>query len=305
MESPQTDRAAPFTLGNAPQRFWITVAVATLLAICLVLVLFLRGYRDGLRRGAAHNRQQVAILLQQASDMLDEGNPDHALHAYRQVLAFDAHNAAALSAVSTIQAAPTSLPVPTESPLQDALETEWASSSSRLQEGRWQEAVTGLLRIRGADHAFRADELARSLFDAYVGLAREHAGNDRLEEAVQNFDLALDLFPGDEEVSSERRVTAQYVDVKTVWGASWPETILLLQGLYRSDPGYRDVQYLLQRAHVEQGESFAAVEEWCAAAAEYTSAIAALDWLDLRTRRSQLAALCQESLRIAGEEAKG
>ena len=90
-------------------------------------------------------------------------------------------------------------------------------------------------------------------------------------------------------------MTAQYVDVKTYWGADWAQVILLLEDLYQIDPEYRDVRFLLQRAHVQQGESLATEEEWCAAASEFTSAIAVLDWLELRGRRDELAALCRNA----------
>ena len=85
---------------------------------------------------------------------------------------------------------------------------------------------------------------------------------------------------------------ALYVDVKTYWGADWARVIRLLEDLYRIDPDYRDVQYLLQRAHVQHGEGFARAENWCAAAAAYTSAIAVLDWLELRGRRDELVSNC-------------
>ena len=134
------------------------------------------------------------------------------------------------------------------------------------------------------------------LFDAYVALARAKAAHaESLEAAVQLYDKALELQPDDPQIQEERVMLALYLDVQTNWFADWPKVIALLEDLYRRDPNYRNVQYRLQRAHVQYGDSFARAEEWCMAAAQYTSAIAVLPWQDLITELEQLADQCQQA----------
>ena len=183
-------------------------------------------------------------------------------------------------------------PLPEEVVAPSAVDIEWANALSLYEAGRWQEAIQRFALVQSMQADYRNEELQQKLFTSYVELARAVIAEGSLEEAVQLFDKALEMDPNVSQVQRERHMTAQYVDVKTYWSADWARVIRLLEDLYRLDPEYRDVRFLLQRAHVAQGESFANEEEWCAAASEYTSAIAVLDWLELRGRRDELAANC-------------
>lgn len=284
------------SLRGLPPSFWYIVTVSTGLAIVVILVMVVLGYRDGLRRGEAQTRQQVAILLQRASDMLDAGMNDEARTVYQRILEFDPQNEAAHSAFLAVDQVDSTEVVPEKQvePSQDDI--EWARALALFDEGRWLEAIQRFTLIQSTQPDYKKEEMEQRLFASYAELARTVIAEGSLEEAVQLFDKALELQPNDTLVREERFMTARYVDVKTYWGADWSRVIGLLVDLYRVNPDYRDVQYLLQRAHVEQGEVFAHREDWCAAAASYTSAIAVLDWLDLRGRRDNLTALCRNSI---------
>ena len=295
METQQQRGSAPLSLKELPSIFWYIVASASGLAILLILVMVVLGYRDGLQRGEAQKRQQVAILLQRASDLLDTGQPQEALAAYRMILEVDPENEAARSAIPAVEAMSTVEPIPQEEPAPSAVDLQWAKAIKLYDAGRWQEAILAFSLVQSMQADYRSEEMQQKLFISYVELARAVIAEGSLEEAVQLFDKALEMNPNEPLIQQERYMTAQYVDVKTYWGADWAQVILLLEDLYRLDPEYRDVRFLLQRAHVQQGESFASEEEWCAAASEFTSAIAVLDWLELRGRRDELAALCRSS----------
>ena len=295
MESQHDPDGTLISLRGLPPSFWYIVTVSTGLATIVILVLVVLGYRDGLRRGEAQTRQQVAILLQRASDMLDAGMNDEARTVYERILEFNPQNEAARSALLSMDQIDTTEVVPEEQAEPSPVDIEWARALALFDEGRWQEAIQRFTLVQSTQHDYKKEELDQRLFVAYVELARAVIADGSLEEAVQLFDKALELQPNDTLVRDERFMTAHYVDVKTYWSADWSRVISLLVDLYRVDPDYRDVRYLLQRAHVEQGEVFAHGEEWCAAAASYTSAIAVLDWLDLRGRRDELTALCRNS----------
>ena len=301
METRQQDFRSFFSVRAVPSIFWIILTISICLAFLLILFLVVQGYRDGLQRSAAQTRQQVAMLLQRASDLLDESRRQEALDAYRMILELDAQNGAARNAISTVEAMPTVEAVRTEQAAPNPLEIEWAYALSKYQAGNWQEAIVRMVQVRAAQADFRPEELAETLSSAYVELGREVAAADNLEGAVQLYDKALELKPNDPEIQAERHLTAGYVDVRTYWGADWTRVINLLEDLYRRDPEYRNVQYLLQRAHVEYGESFAHEDDWCAATAEYTSAIAVLDWQELRERREELAAFCESGQKSRSE----
>ena len=295
METHQQSSEAPFTLRALPTPFWYIVTVSTGLAIVVILVMVVLGYRDGLRRGEAQTRQQVAILLQRASDMLDAGMNNEARTVYERIIEFDPQNEAARSAIAALENAVTVETVPESVPEPTAIDIEWAGAVTLFEEGRWQEAIQRLSLVQTMQTDYKSVERDQLIFISYVELARAVIADGNLEEAVQLFDSALDVDPNNALVRQERYMIAHYVDVKTYWGADWARVIRLLEDLYRIDPEYRDVQYLLQRAHVQQGEGFAREENWCAAAAEYTSAIAVLDWLELRGRRDELVLSCGQA----------
>lgn len=303
-DTQQQDGPGTLTTVRAPSIFWIIVASSSCLAVLFVFFMVFQGYRDGLQRGEAQKRQHVAILLQQASDLLDEGRTQEALAAYNSVLKLEDGNAAALQAISTVEAIPTAVADQGNQPAPDPMELEWNEALAQLAAGNLEEAIGRIVHIRTVQPDFRTAELSDSLFDAYVELARKRASADRLEEAAQLFDNALELRPSASDVRNERNMTAGYVDVKTFWGADWSRVISILEKLYQRDPGFRNVEYLLQRAHVEFGDSLAEDEAWCAAAAEYTSAIAVLDWMELRIKLEELAAHCEAELK-SGEAKSG
>ncbi len=295
METQEQSGTALLSLKELPSIFWYIVASASGLALILILVLVVLGYRDGIQRGEAQKRQQVAILLQRASDMLENGQPQEALAAYRLILQVDPENEAARNAIPAVEAISTVEPVPVEETAPSVVDLEWAKALKLYDAGRWQEAIQAFSLVQSMQADYRSDEMKQNLFISYVELARAVTAEGSLEEAVQLFDKALEMNANEPLIQQERHMTAQYVDVKTYWGADWAQVILLLEDLYQIDPEYRDVRFLLQRAHVQKGESLASEEEWCAAASEFTSAIAVLDWLELRGRRDELAALCRNA----------
>ena len=295
METQEQSGTALLSLKELPSIFWYIVASASGLALILILVMVVLGYRDGLQRGEAQKRQQVAIMLQRASDMLENGQPQEALAAYRMILQVDPKNEAARNAIPAVEAISTVEPVTVEESAPSAADLEWAKALKLYDAGRWQEAIQAFSLVQSMQADYRSDEMNQNLFVSYVELARAVTAEGSLEEAVQLFDKALEMKANEPLIQQERHMTAQYVDVKTYWGADWAQVILLLEDLYQIDPEYRDVRFLLQRAHVQQGESLAGEEEWCAAASEFTSAIAVLDWLELRGRRDELAALCRNA----------
>ena len=301
----QLDFRSIFSARSVPSIFWIIVAISSCLALLLILFLVVQGYRDGIQRSATQKRQQVAILLQRASDLLDEGRRQEALAAYGIILELDANSEAARDAISAVEAMPPAQAIETGPVAPDPLEIEWAYALSQYEAGNLQEAIARMIQLRAAQPDFRREEMAETLSGAYFVLGRQMAEASSLEEAVQLYDKALELKPNDAQIQVERHLIAGYVDVKTYWGADWTRVINLLEDLYRRDPNYRNVRYLLQRAHVEHGEGFARAEEWCAATAEYTSAIAVLDWMELRERRVQLAAFCEAGLKNRSEGSSG
>ena len=137
----QLDFRSIFSARSVPSIFWIIVAISSCLALLLILFLVVQGYRDGIQRSSAQKRQQVAILLQRASDLLDEGRRQEALAEYGIILKLDANNEAARDAISTVEAMPPAQAIETEPAAPDPLEIEWAYALSQYEAGNLQEAI--------------------------------------------------------------------------------------------------------------------------------------------------------------------
>ena len=223
-------------LRGLPASFWYIVTISTGLALLIVLVMAVLGYRDGLRRGEAQTRQQVAILLQRASDMLDAGMHDEARTVYTRILEFDPQNEAASSAISAVDAIDTTETVPEIVSEPTATDLEWSRALALYEEGRWQEAIQRFSLVQSMQPDYRSDDLQQKLFVSNVELARAAIAEGNLEEAVQLFDSALELDANNAQVQEERYMIAHYVDVKTYWGADWTQVIRLLVDLTWSIP---------------------------------------------------------------------
>jgi tetratricopeptide (TPR) repeat protein len=271
---------------------WI-MGVVTLLAAALLILAIVLGVQAGQRQLEIQQRQEAAIALAGAIDDQAGGDFAAALDGYKHVLQLDADNAAAREGIEQVLAAmagnpamaainPTPAPAavnsapaaanPTSTP---GAETGQMLQSARtaFEAGRWQEAVSYLVTIKQSDVTFQLDEVNTLLFDAYVNLAAEKDNEDNLEEALLLFDEALELRPDAVQVSTERKLIANYLDVLTYFGADWPRAIELLEELYAQEPTYRDVASRLQEALVGYGDMLVSQGEWCVAAEQFTAAI--------------------------------
>lgn len=282
------------------------VSLASALAVVILLFALVRGFQNGQRQSEAQRRQQIGIHLQSAKDYLADGKRREALAEYQKVLVLDAENQAAIDGIGSLlddpnpagqTPAPVAVPIgPTATPTSlNPLEAIWADAQALYQAGRWDEAIDRLLQVKATNPDFHADEVEEMLYTAYVSLGTEKSNAGSLEEAVNLFDKALALRPDAVEIRTVRDVTAQYVDALTYWYADWPRVIELLDQLYRRNPGYRDVQQRLQKAHLEYADSLARQGEWCTAAAQYQEARAVQEGPGLAEKQTEFQTLCDRS----------
>ncbi|RLT32743.1 MAG: hypothetical protein DWI57_18160 [Chloroflexi bacterium] len=289
-----------------PRAFWVMIGISTLLAVVIILFLILRGIQDGRLQDEAQRRQQIAIFLQEASDLRAEGHPREALVRYQQVLKLDGENEDAIAGIGELLDVPLSdapavvvtptpsLPTPTPTAL-NSLESIWADAQALYNAGRWADSIARLLQVRSASETFQAAQVEEMLYTAYVSLGTEKSNSGSLEEAVNLFDRALALRPNAVETRTLRDLTAQYVDALTYWFADWPKVIELLENLYQRNPNYRDVRQRLQKAHTEYADSLSRQDDWCAAVEQFTAAIAVQDGPGLAEKQEQAQLLCDSA----------
>lgn len=300
-------------LSRSSQTLRTTIAVTALIALLILAFAVIKGLRDGAKTRETQQRQQVAILLQQALDLRADGNAQAALEAYRRVLVVDPENKNALDGISDLlDAGTTDAPPPVTpvavAPIPSAPETPlnpisviWADANSLSTQGRWAEAIDRLLQVQARvdqlqaeDPEFDPQALRDMLYTAYASLGMEKSNAGSLEEAVSLFDRALDIRPDEVQIRTVRDVTAQYVDALTYWYADWPRAIELLSRIYAGNPSYRDVRQKLQEAHLEYGDSLSRTGAWCEAAEQYAQAITVQNALGLEQKQTEFQTLCDQ-----------
>ncbi len=289
----------PLETDHMPRFFWVLIGAITLLAVSIVVLGAIQGYRTGLSQAEAQKRQRIAMHLQRAEDYLAQGNGRAAVEEYRQALLIEPGNEKAIAGLdqALIMAANPPTPTPTPSPLPptpaNPIDELWSDAQSFFQTGRWEEAIQRLQEIQAINPSYRTEQVREMLFTAYANLGMDRHNAGRLEEAVRYFDKALALRPEATDLRNTRDLAAAYLDALTYWYADWPKTIDLLEELYQRDPEYRDVRRRLQEAHAEYGASLERQGQWCAAADQYAAARAILDTTELAARHAELLTLCQ------------
>jgi len=303
----------------------------TLLALALIILAVVLGFRAGQQQLAIKERQQVSAALQQALEYHNRGNTAAARLAYEEVLVLDPGNLAAVEGLNHIRqleamgiqgGAPTALPTPAASestaltgtaaavvptttpspgiaPASIDAQALFAQAEVAFNAGRWTEAVDGLTRLRTAEPTYAPDQVGELLFGAYVNLATERDNQNKLEEALALFDKALALRPTDAATQLERTLVANYIDALTYTGADWARTRAVLQEIYAIEPNYRDVQKRLQEALDKESEIAVAAEAWCDAADLLTQAIALEVTPGIVARRDDYQERCAQSDTVA------
>lgn len=308
----------------SPASRWLrlVIGVTTVLALVILVGAVIKGTQDGRRQQEQQARQQVAMLMQQAEDLQADGRLQASLQSYRQVLALDPDNQQALDGIeellalaaqppsgdgpNTEQESPTAVPT-TAGPAEplNPVEVIWADAEAQIADGRWEEAIDRLLQVKAMQPDFRSEEVDRLLFTAYVSHATARSNAGSVEEAVILYDRALELRPDATEVRVARNVIAEYVEALNYWYADWPQAITLLDRIFQTNPGYRDVRQRLQEAHLEYGDSLARDGDWCSAAAHYADAIAVLNGPGLDQKAAEFQTLCTQAgqgAEIPGED---
>lgn len=298
---------------------WIIGAV-TLLAVALLILAVVLGVRAGQQQLEMQRRQQVGIALQQALDFSAEGNLEAALDAYQHVLLLDPGNKTAVEGINnllhlatgatpkpntpgpanqravtnTVPVSSTVAPTAVAANNKPNVDEMMRTAQTNFDAGRWQDAISQLLRIQQTNATYAADQISALLFKAYVNLANERDNEDRLEEALTLYDNALALRPNDANTSRERAMIAKYLEMQSYYGVNWPHTVELLKTLYEQEPDYRDVADRLQSALVNYGDELAEKESLCPAAEQYAAAIEIKVTSGLIAKRDQAQKLCDD-----------
>jgi len=289
---------------------WLLIVVIFLAtALALVVGAGVLGYFDGLkdreerlqtealehyRAGVAHMEAGEYELAQAEFEEAIRLRPDFQ-PAWQRLRESQVY----LEAIPT----PTSVPLPTMTPAAEQGEgtppplSAWlAEARSLFQAGQYMDAVDRINDILKVDPNYEPALIADLLFQCYYQEALRLVGEDRMEEALRLFDLALAIRPDDQTVKRERELAAGYLSAIGFWGADWQKAVEGFSSLYRARPDYKDVASRLFNAYVAYGDMLAEQGAWCQAAEQYTNAANLQAKPQVVQKRDQMVDYCQRNV---------
>ncbi len=302
---PSTAPASPTPL--SPN--WLLMLVIFLsIALALVVGAGILGYRDGLKDRAERLQTQAMEHYRAGVAHLEAGEYELAQAEFEQAIRLRPDFQPAwqrlrespvyLEAIPT----PTSVPLPTVTPPEESAGTPpplsiWlAEARSLFEAGQYMEAVARINDILKADPQYERQLIADLLFQCYYRQGLQLVGEDRLEEAVRLFDLALTIRPDDQDVKREHALAAGYLSALGYWGADWQKAAEGFAALYRIRPDYKDVASRLFNAYVAYGDMLSEQGAWCLAAEQYTLAANLQAKPEVVQKRDQMADYCQRNV---------
>lgn len=297
---------------------WLVGSI-TFLGVAILILSIVLGVRAGQRQLQIRTQQQIAISLERAWNLQAEGRIEEAFDEYRSVLVLDPNNRTATAGIQTLldlagggllstapgsetgQSNPGAAAAAEELSSSDvplmATEADLAlfdEAQSAMQRSDWQSVIDKLTQLRNRNSDLRTDEVIEMLYNAYFTLATEQESLNQVNEALTNYQRAVDIHPNPLGAEIARKLLAQYLKVLSIDTSDYAEKIAILEGLYEANSAYRDVETRLHEAYEEYGDRLVRKKAWCQATIQYDLAIEIAVTPGLVPKRDRYQAQCAE-----------
>jgi len=156
-------------------------------------------------------------------------------------------------------------PAPTIEELWRELDVVWANSD-------WPQAISLLQRVRERDADY--DDVEEKLFAAHFNYGVQLVRQERLREAIAQFDEALKIRPHDRDAQGERHFAQLYLEgTESYEEGDWAQAIEKLRIIYDGNPNYRQVRERLYLSYFNYGQSLEAAGNLVEAGRQYRQAL--------------------------------
>jgi tetratricopeptide (TPR) repeat protein len=217
----------------------------------------------------AQTCQQLASLYAQAEEAIAAEQWATAMEKLGEIVAIDLTYKDASEQMEVVQGLLT---------LEDLL----TQAESYFEQGAWNEAIQTLEQLQQQAPAFKPGEVQQFLFLAHFrsGIDLLAAADDSPElimQAIQNFDLALAIFPDDQTALAEKQLADLYRQAYLAFNQeNWPQAVLVLRQIYDSRPDYMGgrATALLCTSYVQLGDAYQAAGDLEQALDQYTNVLA-------------------------------
>ena len=217
----------------------------------------------------AQRCQQLTALYEQAEAAIAAAQWDTALQKLGEVIQLDPTYKDASDKIDEVKS-------------QRLLDSRLSEAQDYLEQDDWNAVIQVLEELKEQAPSFRAEDVDRTLFLAYFRkgislLAAAGDSPDDLMQAIQNFDLALAISPGEATAEEERRLADLYRQARLAFNQqNWPQAVVVLSEIHENRPDYMEgrARSLLCTAYLRLGDAYEAAGDLERALDQYRNVLA-------------------------------
>lgn len=278
-----------------------TLLVAAIsFAVLIILASAALGIYQGVRERNRLDRLAASEHFNKGLAYLGRGEYELAIAELESAVRLDPNNGEAKKKLEEARAKLTAAPTPTSLIILDTAAPHFSDGRSLYERGMWGEAIAELEAVLALDPTYKQQEVADMLFPCYYNSGIQLASEDRMEEALLRWSLALEIRPGDAGVKRQQKLASLYLAGMGYWQADWEQAIENFAQLYEIQPGYKDVAQRLHDAHISYGDQLYETQQWCVAQAQYEGALELHDSPEVRAKRDDATSQCTNPPEGAG-----
>lgn len=166
-------------------------------------------------------------------------------------------------AIVRLVAAPT--PTPTIEELWELLDVAWANRD-------WPQAIDLLQRMR--EMAPNYNDVEERLFTAHFNYGVQLVRQERLKQAIAQFDEALKIRPNNRNAQGEKHFAQLYLEgTESYEKEDWAQAIEKFRIIYDGNPNYRQVRERLHLSYLNYGQALEAAGNLVEAGRQYRQAL--------------------------------
>lgn len=286
----------PGETSGQPRHIWLWTLLTALVVVSLVvyvLVLGVKGVYDGLRDRALENQQLAQEHYALGLEHLESSDYEFAIAEFELALRYNSSLKDARTHLREAKELGQAQMTPTSETRQDAVQLLYREAVIHYESGNLSQSIEALDELRGLDRDYQSENVATMLATAHFQLGRNAVAQDRIDEAIRQFEAVLTIKPGDKDAQNQLNLAHLYTAALNYWERDWSATVQALKGLYALAPDYKDVEARLINAHLLHAEDHADRGNWCQAAIEYAAAVEILPLETTVDKRDDARIQCQ------------
>jgi Tol biopolymer transport system component/tetratricopeptide (TPR) repeat protein len=282
LERPAGERTQPIKKSSPPRpgglrrpaTTTLLIAAFALLMVTLVIASTAAGFYAGLDDRELKARRNLVEHYERGTQHLAARDYELASAEFEYVLQLQPEYPGAREKLAETRRRLTVIPTPTTSvTVTNIVDELYQQAVQAYQAQEWPLAVERLRQVRAVDAAHEPAAVEEMLFTATLTQGKLLLDGDQLEEGLYYLDLAAELRPLDQEVTSQRQLAAMYLTARGYWGADWEKAIERFSELCNVAPGYKDAYSRLWEAYISYGDHFSNTMDFCPAEQQYVQAI--------------------------------